>query len=384
MFLFRRHLATCSHAAAGRNFTRCNCPIWLDGRPKIKVRSLKTKNWERALKDLVAFENGERHPKRISEAIKDWDDFLLTKKIRQSTMVKYRRLLGQFAAWCSQQDIAGFDELDVESVDAFRSTRKHIALTTAVKELQCLRGFFSFSQKRGWCRGNAAAQIETPKIPPNKVIPYTSEQVTSILSACRSFGRRPYERLRAEALVLVMRHTGLRISDALMLRKDQVREGVLQLFTRKTDGHVLLPIPNELSRALDRIPLPIPNRHDNGYFFYNGAATAKRVLESGERMLRSVFSAAKVPGAHAHRFRHTLATELLGRGATEQEVADVLGISPAIVRKHYAKWSQARQNRIFDLMRQYQGMTSSLATGAAARANAGKSGKVREAARRVM
>jgi site-specific recombinase XerD len=57
-----------------------------------------------------------------------------------------------------------------------------------------------------------------------------------------------------------------------------------------------------------------------------------------------------VCSAHAHRFRHTLATELLGRGASLEDVADVLGNSPAIVKKHYGKWCQARQNRIDDLM----------------------------------
>ena len=54
--------------------------------------------------------------------------------------------------------------------------------------------------------------------------------------------------------------------------------------------------------------------------------------------------------AHAHRFRHTLATELLGNGASFEYVADILGNSPEIVRKHYAKWSPARQNRIDDPM----------------------------------
>jgi site-specific recombinase XerD len=51
-----------------------------------------------------------------------------------------------------------------------------------------------------------------------------------------------------------------------------------------------------------------------------------------------------------HTFRHTLATELLGAGATYEEVADVLGNSPVIVRKHYAKWSTARQARIDELI----------------------------------
>jgi integrase len=57
-----------------------------------------------------------------------------------------------------------------------------------------------------------------------------------------------------------------------------------------------------------------------------------------------------VTKAHAHRFRHTLATELLGQGATFEEVADILGNSPNIVRKHYAKWSEARQSRITNLL----------------------------------
>ena len=70
-----------------------------------------------------------------------------------------------------------------------------------------------------------------------------------------------------------------------------------------------------------------------------------------ERSLASVFKASLVPRAHAHRFRHTLATELLGNGASFQlpsfeEMAEILGNSPEIVRKHYAKWSRARQSRI--------------------------------------
>jgi hypothetical protein len=36
---------------------------------------------------------------------------------------------------------------------------------------------------------------------------------------------------------------------------------------------------------------------------------------------------------------------MLARGGTEQDVADIPGISAAVARKRYAKWSQARQRR---------------------------------------
>ena len=57
-----------------------------------------------------------------------------------------------------------------------------------------------------------------------------------------------------------------------------------------------------------------------------------------------------VKNAHAHRFRHTLATRLLEQGATFEQVADILGNSPAVVRKHYGKWSKGRQDNIDRLM----------------------------------
>ena len=45
-----------------------------------------------------------------------------------------------------------------------------------------------------------------------------------------------------------------------------------------------------------------------------------------------------------------MATELLGNGASFEDVPVILGNSPEIVRKHYAKWSLARQARIDDPM----------------------------------
>ena len=68
----------------------------------------------------------------------------------------------------------------------------------------------------------------------------------------------------------------------------------------------------------------------------------------------AVFQKAGIKNAHSHRFRHTLATEILTRGGTEQDAADILGISANIVRKHYAKWTIQRQERIFRIMEQVQ------------------------------
>ena len=69
-----------------------------------------------------------------------------------------------------------------------------------------------------------------------------------------------------------------------------------------------------------------------------------------ERTLAAVFKKSGVKNAHAHPYRHTLATRLLGEGASFQEAADILGNTEAVVRKHYGKWSKQRQANIDRLM----------------------------------
>lgn len=89
---------------------------------------------------------------------------------------------------------------------------------------------------------------------------------------------------------------------------------------------------------------------ESRYFFWSGNGTKRSMIRDATRTMAAVFEKSGVPGAHAHRFRHTLATEILVAGGTLEDAADVLGNSPNIIRKHYGKWCRGRQERISTLM----------------------------------
>jgi integrase len=140
-------------------------------------------------------------------------------------------------------------------------------------------------------------------------------------------GKASYERLRARAMILPLRHTGQRISDVATLERDRVRDGPVPLHTQKTGGAVLLPVSPALQRALDLLPAPRGAEREPWHFFWNGVTSRRAVIGIAD-----------------------LATEVLARGGTDQDAADVLGISPSIVRRHYSKWSIGRQQRIDSIM----------------------------------
>ena len=356
--LYRRHLAgtdangkaKCGHAKDGRAWLKCSCPIWADGdiNGQEYRKSLKTRDWQRAIRKLAALEDpAAPQCKPITEATAAFEDSYRDRA--PASRAKMAVSMRELRAYSERAGLLDLSELKLENLDAFRAGRKPLA---TLRELGRLRYFFKFCLKRKWLSENPAAESEAPRnIRPTEVVPYEASEVASMLAAADGLGKTTYERLRARALILVLRYTGLRITDAITLERDRIHDSQLLLHTQKTGGLVFMPIPEELQKALDSLPCPRGTVGESRYFFWNGSMSKRAVKGTAERTLAAVFKASKVTGAHAHRFRHTLATDILVKGGTEQDVADILGISPAIVRKHYAKWSQARQRRITDLMR---------------------------------
>lgn len=110
-------------------------------------------------------------------------------------------------------------------IDSFRASRAIGALTWT-KELQTRRHFFRFAMDRKWTAENPAARTSTPKnIKPTDKEPYPRNEVARVLASLDKLGRRPYERLRACAMVLLLRYRMLRMSDVATLARSRVRNG---------------------------------------------------------------------------------------------------------------------------------------------------------------
>ena len=326
---------------------------WVQG--VLVAQEFPQSDMARARKKAVALEDPEEHIfKPVDEAVAAFLGHCASEGLTESTISKYRNALGKLQEFCKAGTIDSLTELTTEQLDRFRAGRV-LKPITASKELEILRVFLGFCVDRAWVRDNAAKRIKPPRnIKPNEVVPFTAKEITAMLNACSTFGKSQYERLRVRAMVLTLRYTALRIGDVSMLAKDRISKDGEQwrifLRTEKSGQPVFLPVPPDMKAALDGVPAPLRNP-ESRYFFWNGIGKPKTHKAHVDRALRTLFKTAGVEGAHAHRFRHTLATELLGRGASFEEVADILGNSPEIVRKHYGKWSSARQSRIDDLMK---------------------------------
>jgi hypothetical protein len=83
------------------------------------------------------------------------------------------------------------------------------------------------------------------------------------------------------------------------------------------------------------------------YWFWTGIGSKETLTGNWRRSFRRLCEIAGVQGGHPHRFRDTLAVELLLDGMPIERVSVLLGHSSVkITERHYAPWVQARQAQL--------------------------------------
>lgn len=216
--------------------------------------------------------------------------------------------------------------------------------TSARKKLEALRTFFSYALSAGWIKENPASKIKPPQSTEPPVLPFTDDEMTAILQAIEKYPDKA-NAVRLRALVLLLRYSVLRITDAAMLSRERIKDEKLMLRTAKTGTVVYLPLPPFVIEALNACP-------GVKYPFWTGLSKPISAGSIWQRTFRRLFKLAGVPGGHPHRFRHSFAIGLLLAGVPIENVSTLLGhTSVKTTIKYYAPWVLARQQQLEDAVR---------------------------------
>ena len=156
-------------------------------------------------------------------------------------------------------------------------------------------------------------------------------------------------------MTLLMRHAGLRISDVVTLSREHIRGNRLEKRAVKNNKWIRVELPSAVLEALDLLPLPKATAAGNKRYFYSDTTGLRSLVKGAWRTMDAVFKLSGVKGAHPHRFHHTLASELLGKGGSIEKVAGILGDNPATISRYYAKWTPEYQQGQDDLIRKTHG-----------------------------
>jgi integrase/recombinase XerD len=353
---------------------RATGKITLDAAKSVTRVRLERGDWQAEIEDPTLV--------KIEVAIEDFMGDVRDKGAEDSTLDKYTTLMDQLQAFSDDKGITyiqhfGQDEMkqfrrDWEDENAVwkknrvnekgkRLWRKN-SIGTCKRNKKTMHAFFQRCIVRKWITEDPTVIINFEKEKrqkEKKEVKYlTSDQMTDVLWACDKFDRMPeYNKRRLKALVLVMRWTGLRIGDAVLLKKGNIRGDVIFLKTKKASTDVQIPLPEELVAALATL-----EPYSGGYYFWHRRSgrrqeqsSTKTVKGNFSKLLNTVFEKAGIPSdSHlvSHRFRNSFAVDLIGRGVPLETVSLMLGHQSLITTENaYADFCEGYMNRAEQIVR---------------------------------
>lgn len=195
---------------------------------------------------------------------------------------------------------------------------------------RCYSSFFSWLSAEGLIGRSPCAALAQIKYRKQVKKPYSAVDLERIRQACSN--------IRDLALVDFLYSTGCRVSEVARLDIDDIDFDSLECTVigkgNKERIVYLSPV------AAMHLREYISSRRDFSDALFVGKGSSRIGKNGIEALLRRIGTAAGVENVHPHRFRRTLATNLLDRGMNIQDVAAILGHADLKTTQIYCYISQ--------------------------------------------
>lgn len=287
-----------------------------------------------------------------------WDDAVegywlaKSRQLSAATMADYNGTFRRFGAWVKGTPVEKVQAKQVNSFLTHLDEELGLAPKTVLNAWIALSSFWTWAEKELQFR-HIMREVEKPKARSQPMLPYSEEEVRRLLDACgrmRAYapaserhvdGRRPTA-LRDIAIMLLLLDTGLRASElcALRLRDYDRRQGRLTVAHGKGDKPRVVFAGQTAQRALWRYLVSRDERLPNDPLFAHGDGRQPLDRNGLRMMIERAGKRAGVPGACAHRFRHTFAVNYLRNGGNIAALQDMLGHSTLEMVRRYARLAE--------------------------------------------
>ena len=261
-------------------------------------------------------------------------EFLLTKKIegcRTATIKDYHDKIMKLIEW-SSKDLTELTTKDIRMFLANYQMTHSVQDSTMDQIRLVLSTFFGFLENEEYVLRNPVKGVRKIRVDEKIRLPFTDEEIEIIRSAVRN--------LRDLAIIDLFMSSGMRIGELTELNiKDinfQDREMIVYgkggkericYFNARTKIEIL----DYLNTRVDKSPA----------LFVQLKYPYDRLQRGGIRhMLKDIEDRTGIDNIHPHRFRRTLATNLLNKGMSLEQVQIILGHKRIETTLVYAKVNQ--------------------------------------------
>jgi integrase/recombinase XerC len=260
------------------------------------------------------------------------------RRVSPHTLAAYRRDVRQFLSFLAEHlggapTLKKLAKLEPRDVRAFMAARraKGLSARSLMRALAAARSFASFLERAGKGKVAALTAVRAPKIDKTlpKPLPIAAAKRVTDTELRAGEARPPWILARDAAVLGLLYGSGLRIAEALSLRRQHVPmpgQGDSITVTGKGNRARMVPVlPQVLTLIADYVALCPYDLPENGPLFVGAKAGPLRARIVQLAMARLRGALGLPDSATPHALRHSFATHLLARGGDLRSIQELLG-----------------------------------------------------------
>ncbi len=257
------------------------------------------------------------------------------RRMSPKTVEAYRRDVLQFLGFLaghlggapSLKELAALAPADVRAFLAARRAQG-IGSRSLMRTLAGVRGFARFLERNGKGKVGALAAVRAPKIGKTLPRPLSVAAARSVTDPGLAAGdeREPWLAARDAAVLALLYGSGLRISEALGLKRADFGSRDTLTVSGKGRKERMVPVLPQVAKLIaDYLALCPYDLPQDGPLFVGakGWPLSARVVQLSMARLRGALGLAETATPHA--LRHSFATHLLARGGDLRSIQELLG-----------------------------------------------------------
>ncbi len=264
---------------------------------------------------------------------------LLERGLSRNTVAAYASDLMKFQAYLKKKGIKDIQVVTTEDIENFLYTlaQQGLSARSRARALTAVKTFFRFLIYNGRLDKNPASLVEAPRFGQKLPQVLSLEEVERLLTAPDISTPKG---LRDKAMLELLYATGVRVSELVQLRLNQVNLEVgYVLIVGKGGKERFVPIGRKAQEALEIYlqkgrPHLLKNKTSPYLFLgYKGQPLTRQGF--WEIIKRYALAAGIAKPISPHTLRHSFATHLLQRGADLRSVQTMLGHASVITTQIY-------------------------------------------------
>ncbi len=235
-------------------------------------------------------------------------------------------------------DMGAVSAADLRAYLASRRTAdRPLSPRSLSQALSAIRTYHRFLDRRLGTPNAALALVRGPRVKPGAPRPVSEDQALGLLTeAGEDPDLAPWAAARDEAVLVLLYGCGLRISEALSLKRGDAPLGEALRITGKGGKTRIVPLLPVVREAVDAYlsSQPFVLEPDEPLFrAVRGGPLSPRHMQATVQRLRGRLGLSE--RATPHALRHSFATHLLGAGADLRSIQELLGHASLSTTQRY-------------------------------------------------